>query len=350
MTERVSESEILFENRGAVGLITLNRPKALNALTLNMVSAMQSKLEEWAVDPRVATVVVRGAGDRAFCAGADIRAVRQSGLDGTSYALDFFRTEYKLNAYIKRYPKPYLSLIRGICMGGGLGISVHGQFRVAGSSAIFAMPETGIGFFPDVGASYFLSRLPGQVGLYLGLTGARVKAADGLYLKLATHWVPSEYWEAFVDALASGDEPVDVLSEMARDLLPSAPISDRREEIDAIFKSSSVGDILAMLDQDEIDDEWSSETAALIRSRSPTSLNLTHNEIRSGKTLSFEDCMRMEYRMASRILQGKDFYEGVRSVIVDKDNAPKWSPANLGDVSDDEIHAYFAPLEQELEL
>lgn len=346
----MSEPEILFENRGAVGLITLNRPKALNALTLGMVTAMKAKLEEWAVAPDVAVVVVRGAGERAFCAGADIRAVRESGLAGTSYALDFFRAEYLLNAYIKRYPKPYLSLIHGICMGGGLGISVHGQYRVAGSSAVFAMPETGIGFFPDVGGSYFLSRLPGQVGLYLGLTGARVKAADGLYLKLATHWVPSEYWDAFIDALASGDEPADVLMEMARDLLPSAPISDRRDDIDRIFKSSSVGDILAMLDQDDIDEEWSSETAALMRSRSPTSLNLTHNEIRSGRTLSFEDCMRMEFRMASRILQGKDFYEGVRAVIVDKDNAPHWSPANLAEIKDDEIQAYFAPLAHELEL
>lgn len=345
----VSEPEILFEIRGVVGIITLNRPKALNALTLSMVTALKTKLEEWAEDAAVGVVLVKGAG-RAFCAGADIRAVRQSGLDKTSYALDFFRAEYALNAYIKRYPKPYVALIHGICMGGGLGLSVHGQYRVAGSSAIFAMPETGIGFFPDIGASYFLSRLQGQVGLYLGLTGARVKAADAFYLKLATHWVPSEYWEAFIDALASGDEPADVLTEMARDLLPSAPISDRREEIDEIFKSSSVGDILAMLDRDIIDDEWSSETAALIRSRSPTSLNLTYNEIRSGKTLRFEECMRMEFRIASRILAGKDFYEGVRAVIVDKDNAPKWSPATLGEVNDDEIHAYFAPLEHELEL
>lgn len=346
----MSEPEILFENRGAVGLITLNRPKALNALTLGMVTAMRAKLEEWAEDSAVGVVLVRGAGSKAFCAGADIRAVRESGLAGTPYALDFFRAEYQLNAYIKRYPKPYVALIHGICMGGGLGLSVHGQYRVAGSSAVFAMPETGIGFFPDVGASYFLSRLGGQVGLYLGLTGARVKAADAFYLKLATHWVPSEYWEAFVDALASGDEPTDILTEMARDLLPSAPISDRREEIDAIFKSSSVGDILAMLDQDEIDDEWSSETAALIRRRSPTSLNLTYNEIRSGKTLGFDDCMRMEYRMVNRILQGKDFYEGVRAVIVDKDNAPKWTPANLAEIRDDAIQAYFAPLEHELEL
>jgi enoyl-CoA hydratase/carnithine racemase len=347
----VNEPEILFETRGAIGIVTLNRPKALNALTLDMILALRAKLEEWAGDSAIATVVIRGAGDRAFCAGADIRAVRESGLAGTSYAEDFFRHEYALNTYIKRYPKPYLALIHGICMGGGLGLSVHGRYRVTGSSSVFAMPETGIGFFPDVGGSYFLSRLAGQCGLYLGLTGARVKAADSLYLKLATHWVPSEYWDTLLEGLASGDDPADVLSEMARDLLPSAPISDRRVEIDRVFKSSSVEDILAMLDQDEEDeDEWSSSTAALMRGRSPTSLKLTYNQIRSGKTLRFEDCMRMEFRMVQRILAGKDFYEGVRAVIVDKDNAPKWSPASLAEVSDDAINAYFAPIERELAL
>jgi len=346
----VSEPEILFENRGAVGLITLNRPKALNALTLNMVAAMRAKLEEWAADSSVAMVVVRGAGERAFCAGGDIRAVRESGLAGTSYALDFWRAEYALNTFIKRYPKPYIALIHGICMGGGLGISVHGRYRVTSSSAVYAMPETGIGFFPDVGGSYFLSRMPGQTGLYMGLTGARVKAADSLYLKIATHWVPSEYWDALLEGFAAGDDPADVLSEMARDLLPSAPISDRRVDIDRIFASSSVEDILAMLDQDDDVDDWASETAALMRSRSPTSLRLAYNQIRSGKNLSFEDCMRMEFRMASRILQGKDFYEGVRAVIVDKDNAPKWDPPALAGVSDADIQGYFAPVAHELEF
>lgn len=346
----MSEPEILFENRGAVGLITLNRPKALNALTLNMVAAMRAKLEEWAADSSVAMVVVRGAGERAFCAGGDIRAVRESGLAGTSYALDFWRAEYALNTFIKRYPKPYIALIHGICMGGGLGISVHGRYRVTSSSAVYAMPETGIGFFPDVGGSYFLSRMPGQTGLYMGLTGARVKAADSLYLKIATHWVPSEYWDALLEGFAAGDDPADVLSEMARDLLPSAPISDRRVDIDRIFASSSVEDILAMLDQDDDVDDWASETAALMRSRSPTSLRLAYSHIRSGKNLSFEDCMRMEFRMASRILQGKDFYEGVRAVIVDKDNAPKWDPPALAGVSDADIQGYFAPVAHELEF
>lgn len=347
----MNEPKILFDNRGAVGLITLNRPKALNALTLDMVSLMRTRLEAWANDPSIAMVVVRGAGERAFCAGADIRAVRESGLAGTSYAEEFFRTEYALNTLIKRYPKPYIAMVHGICMGGGLGLSVHGRFRVTGSSTVFAMPETAIGFFPDVGGSYFLPRLPGQVGLYLGLTGARVKAADGLYLKLATHWVPAEYWDGLIDGFASGDDPADVLSEMARDLLPSAPISDRRMEIDRVFSASSVEDILAVLDQDEEDDdEWSSSTAALMRSRSPTSLKLTLAQIRSGKTLSFEEAMRMEFRMVSRILQGKDFYEGVRAVIVDKDNAPAWTPPTLAGVSDGDIAAYFAPLERELIL
>lgn len=348
----MSEPEILFENRGAVGIITLNRPQALNALNLTMIRLMRAKLESWASDPSVATVVVRGAGPKAFCAGADIRAIRQSGLDGTSYALEFLGEEYQLNAYIKAYPKPYLALIHGICMGGGLGISVHGRYRVTGSSAIYAMPETGIGFFPDVGGSYFLSRLPGQVGLYLGLTGARVKAADSLYLKLATHWVPSEYWEAFIDGLASGDDPADVLTEMARDLLPNAPISDQRVSIDRIFGGSSVEDILHMLDScdDSEDAEWAEETAALIRGRSPTSLKIAHTQLRSGRTLNFESCMRMEFRIASHILKGHDFYEGVRAVIVDKDNQPKWSPSSLEAVSDEAIHAYFAPLERDLAL
>lgn len=348
----MSEPEILFENRGAVGLITLNRPKALNALNLSMIRALRSKLEAWAQDASVATVAIRGEGPKAFCAGADIRAVRESGLAGTPYARDFFQEEYELNAYIKTYPKPYLSLIHGICMGGGLGISVHGRYRVTGSSAIYAMPETAIGFFPDVGASYFLSRLPGQLGMYLGLTGARVKAADSLYLKLATHWVPSEYWELFIEALAAGDDPADVLTEMARDLLPSAPISDRRVSIDRIFAGSSVEDILHMLDNcdDEEDADWAAETAALMRSRSPTSLKLTYNQIRFGKTQSFADCMRMEFRMVNRILAGREFYEGVRAVIVDKDNAPKWDPASLEGVSLEDIQRYFAPIEGELNV
>jgi enoyl-CoA hydratase len=341
--------EILFETRGPVGLITLNRPKALNALTLNMVRLMQVKLDEWAADDAITSVVIRGAGERAFCAGGDIRAVRESGLAGTSYGLDFWREEYVLNAAIKHYPKPYIALIHGVCMGGGVGVSVHGNYRIADTSALFAMPETGIGFFPDVGGSFILSRAPGELGMYCGLTGARLKLGDALYAGLATHLLPSEQWPNFLDALCRGDDPGNVIAEKGRLPLPNAPLSDRRACIDRIFAGSSVEAILAALDRD--DSDWARETAATMRSRSPTSLKLVYSEVRAGRTLEFDDCMRMEFRMASRILDGRDFYEGVRAVIVDKDNAPRWQPASLAEVAGEDIAAYFAPLgEKELPL
>jgi enoyl-CoA hydratase len=346
-TESQTPAEILFEVRGAVGLIILNRPKALNALTLGMVTAMRAQLAAWASDPAVACVVVRGEGDRAFCAGADIRALRQSGLDGTSYALDFLREEYLLNAAIKNYSKPYIALIRGICMGGGMGISVHSDYRIASSSAVFAMPETAIGFFPDVGGSYFLSRCPGQLGLYLGLTGDRFNTRDAIYARLATHWIPSDEWAVLIDALANGDDPNDLFSEMGR-RPQNSPLSERRTKIDRIFGTTSVEDILTLLDRD--DKEWSHECAALMRTRSPSSLKIAYGQIRNGKQLAFNDCMKMEYRIANHILKGYDFYEGVRAVIVDKDNAPKWQPATLADVSDADIQAYFQPTDNELPL
>lgn len=343
----MSEPEILFETRGCVGLITLNRPKALNALTHGMVVAMQAKMEEWATDRAIACVVIRGAGERAFCAGGDIRAVRESGLAGTPYAREFWHDEYVLNSYIKHYPKPYIALIHGVCMGGGVGVSVHGQFRVADTTALFAFPETAIGFFPDVGGSHVLSRCPGELGMYLGLTGYRFNLGDAIYSGFATHWIASEEWPALIEALAEGEDVAEVVSEMGREP-PSAPLSDRREEIDDIFAASSVEDILAALaGQDSV---WARETTATITSRSPTSLKLVYSEIRAGRTLSFDDSMRMEYRMACRILQGHDFYEGVRAVIVDKDNAPRWQPATLAEVDDAAITAYFAPLQEELKL
>ncbi len=344
----MNEPEILFENRGAVGLITLNRPKALNALTHGMVVAMKAKLEAWAADPAVACVAIKGAGERAFCAGGDIRAVRESGLAGTPYARDFWHDEYMLNAYIKLYPKPYGALIHGVCMGGGIGVSVHGRYRIADASALFAFPETAIGFFPDVGGSFILPRCPGELGMFLGLTGYRFNLGDALYAGFATHWIPSDEWPALIDALSQGEDAADVISEMGRDP-PSAPLSDRREDIDRIFAASSVEDILATLEREQ--SVWARETAAVMKGRSPTSLKLVYSELRAGRTLDFDDCMRMEFRRACRILKGRDFYEGVRAVIVDKDNAPRWQPAGLADVYDGAVAAYFAPLgNEELKL
>jgi enoyl-CoA hydratase len=296
------DAEIIFERLGAVGLITLNRPKALNALTHGMVVAMHAKLKEWAADSLIGCVVIRGAGDRAFCAGGDIRTLYDSGKAGTPYAIEFYRDEYLLNATIKHYPKPYIALLHGFVMGGGVGVSVHGSHRVADETMQFAMPETGIGLFPDVGGSFFLPRLPGEIGLYLGLTGTRLKTADAVYAGIATHFIPAARRDDLIEALV----------------------------------------ILAALDDDT--SEWSRNTAKTIRTKSPTASKLAFRQIRNGKTLSFDDCMRMEFRMVNRVIAGHDFYEGVRATIIDRDGAPKWNPDALSGVGDSDIDAYFAPL------
>ena len=343
-----SEPEVIFEKRGAVGLITLNRPKALNALTHDMCLKMKAQLDAWKDDAAVSVVVVQGSGDRAFCAGGDIRSLYESGKAGTSYALDFYRDEYVLDAAIKHYPKPYIAMIHGIVMGGGVGVSVHGSARVANETTTFAMPETGIGLFPDVGGSFFLPRCPGQLGMYLALTGARLKTADCLYVGVATHFVPSEQWGSLVELLAAGkaaSAAIDAVAQKATE----APLAARRADIDKLFAGHSVAEILSALDSDGSD--WATETAKTIRAKSPTATKLAFRQIREGKKLDFDDCMRMEFRMVNRVVAGHDFYEGVRATIIDKDQSPKWQPARLEDVSDKDIDAYFAPLgDRELKL
>jgi enoyl-CoA hydratase len=340
--------EALFEQRGAAGVITLNRPKALNALTQDMCLRIKAQLERWAKDPNIKGVVIRGAGERAFCAGGDIRALYESGKAGTPYALDFYRDEYRLDAAIKHFPKPYVALIHGIVMGGGVGVSVHGSHRIAAESAVFAMPETGIGLFPDVGGSYFLPRCPGQVGMYLALTGARLKTADCLYAGVATHFVPQAKWETLLERLANGAAPNQALDGLA-DSVPDTFLETHRKVIDDIFALESVEAILTALDAEGTD--WAGETATTLRAKSPTSLKVTFRQIREGARLEFDDCMRMEYRMVNRIVAGHDFYEGVRAAIIDKDGAPKWQPADLAGVGESDVDAYFAPLgDKELTL
>jgi enoyl-CoA hydratase len=342
----MSDAEILFEHRGALGLITLNRPKALNALTHAMCVEMRAKLAEWSRDSAVKSVVIRGAGERAFCAGGDIRALYESGKAGTPYALDFYRDEYLLDTAVKRFSKPYISLLHGIVMGGGVGVSVNGAQRVADESAVFAMPETGIGLFPDVGGSYFLPRCPGEIGMYLGLTGARLKTADMLYAGVANYFLPAAKTETLIERLTTGTSFVFIIGELSENL-GAAPLAAHRKDIDRFFSAGSVEEILARLDEDG--GEWAAETAKTIRTKSPTSLKIAYRQIREGKTLKFEDCMRMEFRMVNRVIAGHDFYEGVRAAIIDKDGAPNWKPAKLEDVSD--ADAYFAPLgEKELPL
>ena len=352
--ELSTEPEILFERRGTAGIVTLNRPKALNAVTHGMLRALRAKLDEWAHDDGVTRVVVRAAGERAFCAGGDLRALYEQGRAGRQEeALIFFREEYALNAAIKRYPKPYVALIDGIVMGGGVGISAHGSHRVAGDRYQFAMPEVGIGFFPDVGATFMLPRLPGEIGTFCALTGERLKAADGVATGAATHRVRSDRFSDLLEALCGG-EPVDgILASFAEFEGDSAVIA-RRRIIDRLFAGARVEDIVERLDREagsaSAESEWAAGVAATIGGKSPLSCKIALEQMRRGKQMSFEACMQTEFRIVSRVVYGHDLYEGVRAVIIDKDNLPQWRPRTLAEVPDAEVARYFAPLPSELVL
>jgi enoyl-CoA hydratase len=338
-------NDIQFERRGAAGVVILNRPQALNAVTYEMVRALRAALDDWAGDPSVTRVVIMANGGRAFSAGGDIRALTDLGKAGKiDEALQFWRDEYPLNATIKNYRKPYVALIDGIVMGGGVGISIHGSHRVAGDKFQFAMPEVGIGFFPDVGATWFLPRMPGELGTYCALTGDRFNAADACATGVATHRIPSARFPALLEGLY-GTVPVDAVLAAFTEPAGEGPIVARRAVIDRLFADNRVEDILRALDAEKSDHaEWARATATSIRAKSPLSLKLALAQVRRGKDWDFATCMDAEFRIVSRIIRGHDFYEGVRAVIVDKDNKPRWQPATLGKVSEAEVERHFAAL------
>lgn len=341
------ENEILFEVVGRAGVITLNRPKALNAVTLNMVTRLGPQLEAWATDDKVSHVIIKAAPGRAFSAGGDIVQLYQWGLAKDPRFASFYALEYPLNVAIKRFPKPYIALIDGIVMGGGVGVSFNGSHRIVTENLSFAMPETGIGLFPDVGGTYFLPRCPGAIGMYLGLTGARVKAADAIYTKLATAYVPAEKLGDLEVALYLSEDVDATIAEYAQDS-GDAPLEGQKKLIGSHFRKVSVQAIFDSLTAD--DSEWAAKTLATLKQKSPTSLLITHRQMISGVGLSFEAAMRLEFRLVSRIVQGVDFLEGTRAVVIDKDMKPNWQPASLGEVSKSDIDAYFAPLDNELQL
>jgi enoyl-CoA hydratase len=345
-------AEVICEKQGQAGVITLNRPRALNALTLPMVREMRKALDAWAHDPQVTRIIVQGAGEKAFCAGGDIRRLTDMLQAGErDEALAFWREEYQLNIRIKRYPKPYIALIDGIVMGGGVGVSLHGSHRVVGERYLFAMPEVGIGFFPDVGATYALPRLPGETGMYLALTGERVKRADAVMLGLATHCVDSQGVETLRQELAAGKPVESVLARAAVDPGP-APLAEHRAVINACFSAGSVAAVLQRLDDAASrGSEFAAKTAAGMRTKSPTSMSIAFEQVRRGASLDFEEAMKTEFRIVSRIGEGKDFFEGVRAVLIDKDNQPRWEPAALDDVKHESVEHHFASLgPQELEI
>ncbi|XBQ15858.1 MAG: enoyl-CoA hydratase/isomerase family protein [Oceanicaulis sp.] len=342
--------DVIIRRTGSVGRITLNRPKALNALNQDMVEAMTQALLDWAEDDAVKAVVVDGEGEKGFCAGGDIRMLAESGKAGDGRAWTFWRDEYRLNTLIEEYPKPYVALIDGVTMGGGVGVSVHGEFRVAGDRTLFAMPETGIGFHPDVGGAYFLPRLSGELGTWMGLTGARLKTADCIASGVATHYVPTERFGELIHALETenldphGDR-IDALLDGFGGDAGESELGVRAPMIDAAF----AGDDLSAIHQrlKDAGDPWSEKQASILNTKSPTSLAVTLAALRKGVDLSFRDVMVQDLRVSTRFLrEGSDFYEGVRAVILDKDNSPNWGDQ----ATDAEVAAYFEPLPDDQEM
>ncbi|MBL26421.1 MAG: enoyl-CoA hydratase [Rhodospirillaceae bacterium] len=344
--------EILFDRRGGIGHVTLNRPKALNALNLAMVRAFDRQLIEWAGDDAISAVVVTGAeredGRHPFCAGGDVRSATEiAKSDDPGPAIAFFAEEYTLNRRIHTYPKPYVALLDGITMGGGFGLSVHGSHRVCSERVLFAMPETGIGLYPDVGGTYILARCPGQTGMYLALSGVHLKAADTIYAGVGTHFVSSDRFgeleAALYDADFSGDAYGQVSSIIGRYTTSPGdpPLAAHRRIIDRCFSGDSVESIVVALEGEG--GPWAGKVAETIATKSPTSLKITFEALRRARDLEFDQAMQMEFRMTMGCLKGHDFFEGVRAVLVDKDHNPQWSPAKLEDVTDALVAAYFGP-------
>ena len=335
------EGDIEFEVRGNAGVITMTRPKALNAINDRMVLAIDAALDAWQSDERVRHIVLKGEG-RAFSAGGDLLALYEMAKSGHPH-YDFFRDEYALNARLGNFDKPIVALINGIIMGGGVGVAVHGRYRVMSENAVFAMPEVGIGFFPDVGGSHFLPRLPNNFGLYLALTGSRIRVGDALACGIATHGVAADNLEDLEAALCASEDAAGVLARFdERDALPPAKLD--HDAIGRLFSADSVAGIIADLEAAKDGSELAKAALEAMRTKSPTSMSVAFRQLQEGKKLDLADCMRMEFRILVRMLRGHEFVEGIRAVIVDKGNDPTWHPASLDDVSAEAVDAYFQPL------
>ncbi len=339
----MSDAPVLTRIEEGWGRITLNRPKALHALTLEMCQLMTEALLAWRDDAAVQAVMIDHTGERGFCAGGDIRMIAHSSADDGVAARAFFATEYRLNTLLFEYDKPIVAVMDGIVMGGGVGISAPARYRVATERTVFAMPETGIGLFPDVGGGWYLPRLPGAAGLWLALTGARIKAADCLLLGLATDFVESGRIEALkAELMARPGEIETILTEFEADA-GAPPLAEARDELDRTFAGESVEAIVQALEAQG--SRWSAMQLQALRSKSPQTLKVALRQLCEGAAAdSFAEEMAREYRIACRVAVRPDFQEGVRAVIIDRDNAPKWNPATLDAVTDAMLDDIFAPL------
>lgn len=320
----MSEATIIVGREGAAGTVLMNRPRALNALDLGMIEGLAQAIAGLRDDPTVQLVLLEGAGGRAFCAGGDVRRMRELVLAGDAAGVEaFFAAEYAVNRAIADFPKPWISLIDGVCMGGGIGVSVHGSHRIVTEHAMLAMPETAIALFPDVGTSFALPRLPGALGTFLALTGARLHGAEAVEAGLATHFVPRARLPDLRAALLAGDAAV--VGDFAEPV-PPGPIAAQRPAIDRCFAGADIADIRAALAAEAT--EWAAAQLAVLDRVSPTSLNVTLELLRRGRGMDLASCLAMELALTRTVTRHPDFAEGVRAVLVDKDQAPRWAPAS----------------------
>ncbi|XP_002736257.1 3-hydroxyisobutyryl-CoA hydrolase, mitochondrial-like [Saccoglossus kowalevskii] len=357
MSSAASQDDVILEKVKNTAVITMNRPKALNTLNLSMVRKIYPKLKEWESDGSTSLVIIKATGDKAFCAGGDIKAITDAARAGEPHGHNFFKEEYILNHAIGTLRIPYVALINGITMGGGVGLSVHGHFRVATQRTLFAMPETAVGLFPDVGGSYFLSRLGGNLGIYLALTGVRLKGRDVQRAGVATHFVETEQLGDLEKSLinlenANENKVLDVLdsyhNKCTLDADKEFSLKPHLEKIDRLFGGNTLEEIFENLEKDG--SEWALKQLEILKRMSPTSMKVTLRQLREGAKMSFNDCFTMEFRICSGCLAGHDFYEGVRAVLVDKDNSPKWNPATINEVTSEIVDAHFKPLDSANEL
>ncbi len=336
---------------GQFGHITLNRPDALNALNLDMVTALSETLNRWESDPRILAVIIQSSSEKAFCAGGDIRSLYEAGLKKDPHVFDFFKQEYQLDCRIARYSKPYICFLNGITMGGGVGISLHGAHRVAGENFRFAMPETTIGFFPDVGGGHLLNQCPGSFGLYFGLTGARASQQEAYALNLVDYCINGVDQTRIIEQLHQLDlrdfqlahSKVEELLHKASNTSASDNILEPLHWVNEVFSANSVESIMDKLEKaaSEKHNPLIEKTLKDLKTKSPMSLKVTFEQLHRTQFLSLEDCFDMDYILVHHFLQDKDFYEGVRALIIDKDNRPQWQPAALTDISDESVSRYF---------
>ncbi|MDH7796904.1 MULTISPECIES: enoyl-CoA hydratase/isomerase family protein [unclassified Beijerinckia] len=337
-------NDIVVARQGNIGRLTLNRPKALNALSRDMVRVMGDALETWRNDPAVVAVLVDGAGERGLCAGGDIRLIYDEARAGRYIADDFWREEYIVNAAISAFPKPYIALMDGIVMGGGVGISAHGSHRIVTDRTRLAMPEVAIGFSPDVGGSYLLARAPGELGTWAGLTAIPMSGADALVCGMADYYCPSAALPGLIEALAQVKNAAEVEAAI-RSVATEPPVSalaTHRAAIDAGFSKKTIEEILVALDG--AGNDFLAEAANRMRRHSPTSLKVTLRALREARAANdLKASLRMEYRIATACIRRHDMIEGIRAVVVDKDQKPSWQPDTLAGVSAADVAAFFAP-------